>query len=398
MEFTENYEYILVRYGELSTKGRNKKDFIRQLIKNVKYSLEDYKDLRYQADRDRLYIFLNGNDPLDIEEKLKKVFGIRSFSLAMKTLPELDEMKAAAISAAKKEEKEGAKTFKVVARRNDKQFPLISDEVNREIGGVVLANTGLKVDVHQPDFKLIVEIHKDAAYIMAHTVLGAGGYPVRVGGKALVLLSGGIDSPVAAYQMQKRGVLIEAIHFASEPYTSEKAKEKVITLASMISNYQGNLRVKIIPFTKLQLAIYDNCPESYAITIMRRMMMRIAQRVAIDEKCLVLVTGESIGQVASQTLESIAVINEVVTMPIIRPLASFDKLEIIEKAKELGTYETSILPYEDCCTIFTPKNPVIKPKLELAKEYEERFNYQEYIDEAVKDLETIIVPLREKEG
>lgn len=385
----EKYGYILVRFGELSTKGKNKKDFIRQLTRNVKYALSAYPQLEYRNDRDRLYIFLNDTDPVPVSQRLKDVFGIRSFSLAIKCEPEMEAIKQAALYAAQKEWDEGKRTFKVMARRNDKSFPFVSDQINRFVAGRVLHETELKVDVHNPDFPLIVEIHKDAAYIMAHTELGAGGYPVRVGGRAMMLLSGGIDSPVAAYEIMKRGVMIECVHFASQPYTSEQAKEKVLTLAKMLSRYQGPVRVHVVPFTDLQLAIYDHCPENYAITIMRRMMVRIAEELAKKNKCLALVTGESVGQVASQTLESMGVINEVIKLPVIRPVATWDKLEIIAKAREIGTYETSILPFEDCCTIFTPKDPVTKPRSDRAEQYESRFDWKELLDKAVENTETV---------
>lgn len=398
MPRTDQYEYILVRYGELSTKGRNKKDFIRQLTRNVKAALKEYRELEYRSDRDRLYIYLNGTDPEGPQEKLKRVFGIRSFSLAMKVEPDIGRIREAGLEAAREEERRGAKTFKVKARRNDKKFPLVSDQINRECAGVILSNTGLKVDVHHPDFPLIVEVHKDAAYIMARTIYGAGGYPVRIGGWGMLLLSGGIDSPVAGEQMMKRGVALQAIHFQSRPYTSEEAVQKVYQLADVLSGCQGSIKVHVVPFTELQLAIYDHCPESYAVTIMRRMMLRIAQKKAEQEKCTALVTGESIGQVASQTLESIAAINEVASMPVIRPLATWDKLEIIEEARRLGTYETSILPYEDCCTIFTPKNPVTKPKASRCREYEAKFAWQPLVDKAVEGIQTVILPKREEAG
>lgn len=386
MEYS--YEYILVRFGELSTKGKNKKDFIKRLTENVKNALHNFSKLEYKRTHDRLYIVLNGEDEKAISPILANVFGIRSFSLAIQVPSDIEEITKASLVAAKKEIEQGAVTFKVEARRNDKQFPLMSDQINRTVASCVLKNTELKVDVHNPSFKLLVEVRKEHTYIMAHTVLGAGGYPVGVGGKAMLMLSGGIDSPVAAYLTMKRGVEIECIHYASPPYTSKQAQEKVETLARKLSQYQGRIRLHVIPFTDLQLAIYQHCPESYAITIMRRMMYRLATKVAQKRGCLALVNGESVGQVASQTLESMQTINEVTQMPVIRPVVTYDKLEIIDIAKHIDTYETSIQPFEDCCTIFTPKNPVTRPNGEKAARFESKFDYESLIDEAIANMES----------
>ena len=391
MGFDKQYDYILVRYGELSTKGKNKKDFITQLVRNVKYALKEFSLLEYKADRDRLYIYLHDTDPTPVEEKLKNVFGIRSFSLAIRCPRDMEEMEEAVLSLAKEEQEKGIHTFKMKARRTDKTFPFTSDEINRNCATRILKNTDLKVDVHNPELPIIVEVHRDYAYVMAKTVLGAGGYPVRVGGKALLLLSGGIDSPVAGHEIMKRGVAIEGIHFTSMPYTSQQAKDKVVTLANKISQYQGRMKIHMISFTELQLAIYEHCPENYAITIMRRMMVRIATEIAKQNHCLALVTGESIGQVASQTLESISVINHVTDLPVIRPLATWDKLDIIDLSKKIDTYETSILPFEDCCTIFTPKDPVTKPRLDRCEEYEKRWDWQPMIEKAIEGHEIVYI-------
>ena len=249
----------------------------------------------------------------------------------------------------------------------------------------------MKVDVHHPDLRIGIEVREEFTYVMADTVKGAGGYPVGMGGKALLMLSGGIDSPVAGYLTMKRGVEIECIHYASPPYTSSSAQKKVLDLAGIISKYQGSIKVHIIPFTDLQLAIYKHCDESYAITIMRRMMYRIAERVAQKYKCLAIVNGESIGQVASQTLESMQTINHVIDMPVIRPVVTYDKLEIIDVARRINTYETSILPFEDCCTIFTPKNPVTKPHPEKAEKMEAGWDFEALIDECIEKMETVVV-------
>ncbi len=289
-------------------------------------------------------------------------------------------------------------TFKVAARRSDKMFPYISDQINRKIATEILKNSDWKVDVHNPDVKIVVEVHRDATYIMTDRIQGAGGYPVGVGGKAMVLLSGGIDSPVASYLMMKRGVHIEAIHFAAPPYTSQNAQDKVLKLASMISGYQGELIVHVVPFTNLQLAIYQHADESYAITLMRRMMMRIADGLAKKRHAQAIATGESVGQVASQTLESMQTINAVTNMPILRPVVCMDKVEIINLARSIGTYETSILPYEDCCTIFDPKNPATKPRIDRCEKYEQRWDWQSMVQDCIDNCEDLVVrPQQEKD-
>ncbi|MEG0958538.1 MAG: tRNA uracil 4-sulfurtransferase ThiI [Erysipelotrichaceae bacterium] len=382
------YDHILVRYGELSTKGKNKKDFINKLLHNVKNALKGFPKLTYQKTHDRLYIMLNDEDPNLVSVHLKKVFGIRSFSFALKVASDIDEIKTTALIMAKEFEGE---TFKIVARRSDKNFPMMSDDINRSVAGDILRETNLKVNVKTPDLKIQIEVHREDTYIMSNVIIAAGGYPVGVGGKALVMLSGGIDSPVASYLAMKRGVAIECIHYASPPYTSAQAQDKVMQLASLLAGYQGHIRMHIIPFTKLQLAIYENCDESYAITLMRRMMYRIAEAICAKSNCLAIVNGESIGQVASQTLESMATINAVVTCPVIRPVATMDKLEIIELARGIDTYETSIQPFEDCCTIFTPKNPVTKPTIRKVEMLEKRFDFETLVQECVEECQSINV-------
>ncbi len=382
------YDHILVRYGELSTKGKNRKDFIKKLLNNVKNALRAYEKLTYEKTHDRMYIMLNGEDHEAVGNDLQKVFGISSFSFALKMESNIDVIIENAFEIAKNA---NAKTFKIDTRRSDKMFPMISDEVNRAVASQILRNLEYKVDVKNPELKISIEIHKEATYMMENRIYGSGGYPVGVGGKALVMLSGGIDSPVACYMTMKRGIAIECIHYASPPYTSQAALDKVVELASLVSGYQGHIRLHIIPFTDLQLAIYQNCDESYAITIMRRMMYRIAQKVAEKQNCLAIVNGESIGQVASQTLESMQVINSVTNLPVIRPLACMDKVEIIDISRKINTYETSIQPFEDCCTIFTPKNPVTKPTMHRAQRLENRFDFEKYIDECIEKMESFNV-------
>ena len=380
------YNHILVRFGELSTKGKNKKDFIKRLYTNVKNALSPYQKLTYERTHDRMYILLNGEDGEAVANVLKNVFGISSFSLAIRVPSQIEDIVAMGKRVAMEDD---AQTFKIDTRRSDKRFPMISDEVNRAVAGAILKATSMKVDVKHPQLRLQIEIHETDTYLMKGRIAGSGGYPVGVGGKAMVMLSGGIDSPVAAYLTMKRGVAIECVHYASPPYTSARAQEKVLELARMVSGYQGHIRIHIVPFTDLQLAIYEHCDESYAITIMRRMMYRIAERLAKQQGALAIVNGESIGQVASQTLESMAVINSVIQMPVIRPVAAMDKLEIITLAKKLGTYETSILPFEDCCTIFTPKNTVTKPAIDKAEKMEQRFDYESLLDQCLQGITTM---------
>ena len=382
------YDHILIRYGELSLKGKNRNTFIKQLYDNVRKALKAFPTLKYEKQHDRMYIYLNDEDPQAVCDIVRKVFGISSLSLAMRVEPDMDQIVEACLHACDLSVK---KTFKVAARRSDKTFPFISDTINRQVATAILKNSDWKVDVHNPDVKVVVEVHREAAYIMTDRIQGAGGYPVGVGGKAMVLLSGGIDSPVASYLMMKRGVHIECIHFAAPPYTSEAAQNKVLQLASMVSGYQGDILVHVVPFTKLQLAIYEHADESYAITLMRRMMMRIASGLAAKRHCQAIATGESVGQVASQTLESMQVINEVTNMPILRPVVCMDKVEIIDLARMIGTYETSILPFEDCCTIFTPKNPVTKPKLQKCEHYESRFDWEPLVQECIDQVNSIWV-------
>lgn len=390
------FDRILVRFGELSTKGKNKKDFINRLYTNTKDALKNFEQLEFEKTHDRLYIVLNGEDQDAVANVLKDVFGIHSFSFAIKVNSDIDQIVKTGFEIAA-QYPEGT-TFKIETRRQHKLFYMVSDEINRAVAYPILKDLGLKVDVRKPDLRIAVEVHQFDTYIMTNKILGAGGYPVGVGGRALLMLSGGIDSPVAAYMTQKRGVMIEAIHFAAPPYTSDRSRQKVIDLASITSKYQGKMKVHVVPFTNLQLAIYNHCDESYAITIMRRMMYRIAERYARDHRLGAIVNGECLGQVASQTLESMDVINNVVNIPVLRPLISFDKLEVIDLAKRIGTYETSIQPFEDCCTIFTPKNPVTKPTIKRALINESKFDFEPLIQECLDQIETLwVYPEMKKE-
>lgn len=365
---------ILIKYGELTTKKGNRNQFINRLSENIKV------DGKIIKKRDRMYIIPNNFD--ETINKLKKVFGLQGIVVAYKVNTNTDDIKSGVLEVLKNE---NFKTFKVETKRANKNFEIKSMDFNNVIGGLVLKNFDCKVDVHNPDIIIHIEIREDT-YIYTNEIKGSGGYPVGIQGKGILMLSGGIDSPVAGYLALKRGIDIDCLYFDSPPHTSVEAKNKVIKLANILNEYSGNINLLIVPFTKLQEAIYKNVPSEYNITILRRMMYRIATN--INKKYKVVVNGESIGQVASQTLTSINVINSVTNFPIIRPVACLDKLEIIEIAKKIGTYETSILPFEDCCTIFVPKHPVINPKLEKCLEYE-KFNYQELIDECINNIEVI---------
>ena len=383
------FDHIMVRFGELSTKGKNKKDFIKILAKNIKNALmDDFPSLTYDVRFDHIYIKLNDTPYEPVIEILKDVAGIHSLSLVYKIERDIEKIKAASFALMKDEE---GNTFKVQARRANKFFPVHSDDINRQVATVILKNTHFKVDVHNPDVKVVIEVRDDATYISTKTFMGAGGYPAGTGAKVMHMLSGGIDSPVAAYLLMRRGLKIECIHFASPPYTNIGVIEKLKDLLKKLNRYQESIKLTIIPFTKLQETIYEVSDESYAITLMRRMMYRLADRLAKRNRCLGISNGESIGQVASQTLESINVINAVTNMPVIRPLAAYDKLDIIKMARKIDCYEISIRPFEDCCTIFAPKNPKTKPALEKVEEYEAKFDYEAMIEEALNNKEVLYI-------
>ncbi len=379
-----NYSHIMVRFGELSTKGKNKKDFIRILAENIKRGLKEYENLSYEIRYDHIYIALNDTPYDPVISVLKDISGIRSVSLVYRLEKDMTKIKADSLELIKNEE---GKTFKVLSKRSDKKFELTSEEITRAVASNILKNTTLKVDVHNPDIPLNIEVRDEAAYIFFKTYICAGGYPLGVGGKTMHMLSGGIDSPVAAFLMMKRGVTIECIHFASPPYTQMGVIYKLEDLLRVLNKWQAKIRLHIIPFTKIQEAIYDNAPESYCITLMRRMMFRLADRLARRRKCLVISSGESVGQVASQTLQSMRVINAVTNMPVIRPCAVMDKIDIIDLSKKIGTYEISIRPYEDCCTIFTPKNPKTMPQEDEVVKFESKFDYESLINEALANVE-----------
>ncbi len=378
---------IFLKYGELSTKKDNRNFFLKKLNENI---LNTLKDVRVEYDFGRMFIYPSHNNYEEVVSKLQNIFGIHEIVIAYKFLErEIETIENNLLALIKDEE---FLTFKVEVKRSDKTYPLDGMTLRKELGAFVLKHkNNLKVDVNNPEVIINVEIRKNEVLIYYQTVKGLGGYPVGTQGKGLLMLSGGIDSPVAGYMAIKRGIKLEAIYFESPPHTSENALNKVQSLAKILTKYNGELKLHIINFTEIQEEIYKNMPHEYLITIMRRMMYRIGAIVAFKRGAKVLINGESIGQVASQTLTSMAVVNEVVKMPVIRPLCCFDKLEIIDIAKKIGTYETSILPYEDCCTIFVPTHPVINPVLEKAKEYESSINYEELIYKAIKNEKIITI-------
>ena len=380
------YDHILIRYGELGLKGKNMKHFIIQLQRNIQEALGDYTDIRVTRSQGRLFIELNGQDPDPIIQKCKNIFGIYSFSLAIKVPNDEREIKEGALAAL--QQNNHAKTFKVAVRRANKAFPIRSQEMNQILGAHLLKNTSnFTVDVHQPDIEIKVEIRERATYITSTVIPGAGGLPVGTGGKVLLLLSGGIDSPVAGYLAMKRGVQLEMIHFHSPPFTSERAKQKVIDATKVLTEFGGNIKVHLVPFTKLQQEIFKTIPERYAMTVMRRVMLQISEKLCEKENILAIATGESLGQVASQTLASMNVINEVTNLPVIRPLVGLDKEEIISLSKKIGTYEISIRPHEDCCTIFVPKSPVTNPTRKKVNRLEQDVDFTKQMDEAIEQIE-----------
>ncbi|WP_071460393.1 tRNA uracil 4-sulfurtransferase ThiI [Bacillus massilinigeriensis] len=385
------YDRVLIRYGEISTKGRNRKKFIDMLKKNIQHALEGFTNATIRADRDRMYVLLNGEDGERVAERLQAIFGIQSFSLAVKTSQDLDEIKGTAVALVKGMYKEGS-TFKVTARRADKNYELDTNEMNHALGGHILhCIPGITVDVRKPDINLQVEIRKEGVYLSAGNFHGAGGMPAGSSGKAMLMLSGGIDSPVAGHLSMKRGLEVEGVHFFSPPFTSERAKQKVIDLAAKLAEVSGRFVLHIVPFTEVQQAIHKQVPENYTMTSTRRFMLRITEELRKREGGLAIITGESLGQVASQTLESMYAINEVISTPILRPLIMMDKTEIMKISQRIGTHEISIQPYEDCCTIFVPAAPKTRPKLEKVQRFEEFYDFEPLIKKAVEKTETIVI-------
>lgn len=382
MKYTE----IMVRYGELSTKGKNRKTFIMQLAQNVKRALADFPALKIHADRDRMHILLNGEDSEEVIPKLSKVFGIQNFSPSIRIEKEMPAIRAM-VQEVVREVYTPGKTFKITAKRSDHSFELDSNGLNQELGGAVIeAIPEIQVQMKKPDINLRIEIRKDAAYLSYGTIRGAGGLPVGTSGRGMLMLSGGIDSPVAGYLAMKRGVEVEAVHFASPPYTSEQALQKAKDLAEKLVPYVGTIQFIEVPFTEIQEEIKRVVPQGYLMTITRRLMLRLTDAIREMRKGLVIINGESLGQVASQTLQSMVAINEVTSTPIIRPVVSMDKTEIIEIAEKIDTFELAIQPFEDCCTIFAPPQPKTRPRLDKAQEYEARLDLEGLMARALEGL------------
>ena len=379
---------ILIKYGELTTKKGNRNFFINTLYHSVSSKLRHYP-VKIHKDRSRMTILFDEKDLEDIQTIINKIFGIHAYHVAYVCPSEEDAIKNTVLDII---QKEIFSTFKVDVKRCDKRFPIHSQDFNRVLGGVLLKNIpNISVDVHHPDLYITVEIREEHTYIYYDEYQGSGGYPIGTQARGMLMLSGGIDSPVAGYLAMKRGVELDAVYFEAVPHTSLEAREKVITLCKKLSSYTDKIHLHIVNFTPIQEEIYRCCRDDYCITIMRRMMYRIMERLAKSHNAYVIINGESIGQVASQTLTSMSVINSVTNMPVIRPVACLDKLEIIDIARKIDTYETSILPYEDCCTVFVPKHPVINPKEEVCIVEENKFDYLPMIEEAVSSMNTITV-------
>lgn len=377
---------ILIKYGELTTKKDNRKFFIKTLRNNILDKLSDY-NIAVTDDYYRMFIEVNENDIDSITSKLKCIFGIHEIAVCYKdeNVTE-EEIKKVSLMVMKEED---FCTFKVETKRSDKSFPIKSIDMNNIIGSLVLKNIECKVDVHNPDIILNIEIRREGFYVYTKGIKCLGGYPVGTLGRGLLMLSGGIDSPVAGYMTIKRGVELYYLYFESRPHTSIEARNKVRDLARKLEKYNTNGKLMVVNFTKIQETIYKNLDTTYLITIMRRMMYRIAERVAKKNKCLAIVNGESVGQVASQTLASMIAVNDVTNYPILRPLCSFDKLDIIEISKKIDTYDISILPYEDCCTVFVPRHPVINPNLKHIYSEEAKIDFDTLINEAVNTIEVV---------
>lgn len=382
-------EILLLKDGEIVLKGLNRRQFEDVLKRNIKHALGDLGEFAVSSAQSTIYVRPLSDD-IDLDEasdRVSRVFGIVSFSRAAMCEEKTMESVLATAPVYLERELRAAKTFKVEAKRSDKKFPLKSPEICRETGGEILSKyPHLRVDVHNPDVTVYVEIRDFGAYVHADPLRGAGGIPVGTGGRAAILISGGIDSPVAAYMMAKRGIKLTAVHFASPPYTSQRAEEKVVRLLEKVARYAGPMRMYTVPFTRLQEKLRDDCPEELFTIIMRRLMMQISERIARDNDCAALITGESLGQVASQTIGALGCTNDAADMVVFRPLIGMDKQEIINIAYKIDTYETSIEPYEDCCTVFTPKHPRTKPILKFVREAQEKAAFEPLIEEAMKNL------------
>jgi thiamine biosynthesis protein ThiI len=381
-------DILMVHYGELSTKGDNKRLFVSQLGRNIRHALKAFPALNVEATRDYTYVTLNGEDPEAVIARLQDVSGIHSISLVFKSEKDLDSLKKYALELLSEEK---GKTFKVNVKRADKTYPLDSYHLACALGDYLLDKTSFKVDVHHPDVNLDVDVREKAAYLSCHDFPASGGYPLGMNGKCMALLSGGIDSPVACYLLLRRGIRIECIHFAAPPYTSAAVIDKLKDILKILNAYQEDIKLNVVPFTELQLAIYKYVDEPYCITIMRRMMFRIAEGLAKKEHCLAIATGESVGQVASQTLPSMIAINDVTNFPVLRPMCTMDKLDSIAIAEKIGTYPISIRPYEDCCTIFKPKNPKTKPAIHDCEYFESKFDWKPLVEKCIEGVTSYLL-------
>ncbi|MEL7601938.1 MAG: tRNA uracil 4-sulfurtransferase ThiI [Bacillota bacterium] len=385
-------QVLLIRYAEIHLKGLNRPYFERRLQDAIRRALRG-TPARAERRQSRMYVYGLSQEQVEPSiDRLRRVFGVHSVSPALSVDVSYDAIAEAACSLMEAElQGKPTASFKVFARRADKSFPMRSDEICRELGALLLKRFPvLRVDVHRPDISVGVEV-RERGFVYMREIPCAGGMPVGCNGRAALLISGGIDSPVAGYMIAKRGVSLSAVHFFSYPYTSERARDKVVALARLLSRYAEEIRLHLVPFTDIQLAIYEKCPSSQTTVLMRRLMMRIAEHIAREDGALALVTGESIGQVASQTLESLAVTNDAVDMPVFRPLIGFDKQEIVERAIAIGTYETSILPYEDCCTVFVPQHPITRPAVDKLRESEAMVDFTDMIESALSQTELVVV-------
>lgn len=389
MKYTE----IMVRYGELSTKGKNRRNFIGRLASNVTKVLRDFSQVEIHPRHDRMHIVLNDAPFTEIDQRLKKVFGIQTYSPAIKIEKSLDAIEKTSLALMREIFAPGM-TFKVNTRRSDHHFTYDTNELNCLVGDYLFKNIpDLKVEMKHPDIVLRIEVRQDAVYISNQVLHGAGGMPVGTGGKAMMMLSGGIDSPVASYLALKRGVDIEMVHFFSPPYTTDKALNKAKELTGILANYAGKINFIAVPFAEIQETIKEKVPEGYLMTVQRRFMLQLADQIRIQRRGLAIFNGESVGQVASQTLESMAAINDVTTTPIVRPVATMDKNEIISLARKIGTFDLSIQPFEDCCTIFAPPRPKTKPKINKAREFEAKLDVKGLIERALAGIQvTSIYP------
>ena len=387
------YSEIMVRYGELSTKGKNRMRFINKLKQNIKHVLSIYPDVTITANRDRAHIFLNGTDDVPVAESLKNIFGIQAFSPSYKVEKNLESIKQAVQEVMQDVYHDGL-TFKITSKRSDHTFEMDSRKLNQYLGSAVFdVLPNIQAKMKGPDINLQVEVREEAAYLSYENIKGAGGLPVGTAGRGMLMLSGGIDSPVAGYLALKRGVDIEAVHFASPPYTSPGALKKAQDLTRKLTKFGGNITFIEVPFTEIQEEIKEKAPEAYLMTLTRRFMMRITDRIREERSGLVIINGESLGQVASQTLESMQAINAVTCTPIIRPVVTMDKLEIIDIAQKIDTFDISIQPFEDCCTIFAPDRPKTNPKIKNVEQYEKRMAVEELVERAVAGIKvTTITP------